>query len=281
MYQRVIGCILMKKIPSCIPPNVIYGKQNKKGVHTISLKDKNLDFYVEEKTDETRMRKQFHDVLIIGICVMAAMAAYFLNSIISAGCIGIMFLLLGINGLSYNKKSNAFPEQNVLPAAFAVLGLAMGVIPLIGMLLIRFGNLDDDKNTIVLALPEGILLLILGIMTAAYPAYYAAVKKRRCTCYVTATCISPVIARTIKGTRIYEHLWEFPLNGKTVRVSDKIQVTSEKPYAGTTESFIVNPDDPGDLYRKRPFLALFIMFVGIMICVIAILLLIPTCMLLR
>ncbi len=163
----------------------------------MSLKDKNLDFYVEEKTDETRMRKQFHDVLIIGICVMAAMAAYFLNSIISAGCIGIMFLLLGINGLSYNKKSNAFPEQNVLPAAFAVLGLAMGVIPLIGMLLIRFGNLDDDKKTIVLALPEGNLLLILGIMTAAYPAYYAAVKKRRCTCYGTATCISPVIARTI------------------------------------------------------------------------------------
>lgn len=246
----------------------------------MSLKDKNLDFYVEEKVDEARMRKQIRDVLIIGICIITGLAVYYLLPIITAVIFGVMFLLLGINGLSYNKKRNAYPEQNVLPAAFVVLGLAMGVIPLIGMLLIRFGNLDNDKMTIVLALPEGILLLILGIMTAAYPVYFAAVKKRRCTCSVTATCISPVIVRTIRHTPIYEHLWEFPLNGKTVRVSDRIQVTAEKPYAGTTEPFIVNPDDPGDLYRKRPFLALFIMFIGIMICVIAILVLIPACMLL-
>ena len=247
----------------------------------MSLKDRmNTDIYVEEKADETFVRKQIINVLIVGLCIAAAMAAYYFNPIISALILGGMFLLLGIVGLSYNKKTNAFPERYFLPSVFTVLGLALGAVPLIGLLLLRTGYFDGDETELVFALTEGILMLILGIIITAYPVYFAAAKKRRCTCYVTATCISPVIVWRMKGTPVYEHLWEFPLNGTTVRISDRIRVTTEKPYAGATESFIVNPDDPGDLYRKRPFLSLFIMFIGIMICVIAILILIPVCMLL-
>ena len=178
----------------------------------MNLQDKKeLDIYVEEKTDETLMRKKIAEIVIAGTCILAAMATYYLSPVISAVILGIMFLLLGVAGLMYNKKTKTFPERNFLPAAFALLGLALGVVPLIGLLLIRIGHFGNDETDLIFALPEGILLLILGIMITIYPVYFTAEKKRRCTCYVTATCISPVIVWRMKGIPVYEHLWEFPL----------------------------------------------------------------------
>ena len=78
----------------------------------MSQKDRmNTDIYVEEKMDETFVRKQIINVLIVGICITAAMAAYYFNPIISALILGGMFLLLGIVGLSYNKKTMHFRKD--------------------------------------------------------------------------------------------------------------------------------------------------------------------------
>ena len=144
----------------------------------MNLQDKKeLDIYVEEKTDETLMRKKIAEIVIAGTCILAAMATYYLSPVISAVILGIMFLLLGVSGLMYNKKTKAFPERNFLPAAFALLGLALGVVPLIGLLLIRIWHFGNDETDLIFALPEGILLLILGIMITIYPVYFTAEKK--------------------------------------------------------------------------------------------------------
>lgn len=237
----------------------------------------NHDIYVEEKVDKEKNKKRDTEIIIVVACCCTALFSYFFNQVISCVILGIMFLLLGIIELRFNNQRNVYPENYFLPAAFIVLSLILFPIPLIGMLLWWSGQFSDNMMMDAILSVEGILLLLLGLLITAYPVYYISAKKRRCTCCVTATCLAPVFSRYGgKGGNYYEHLWEFQLNGELVRITDHIVAQTQKPYAGTIENFIVNPNDLNDLYRKRPFRIFIFMLTGIGLCLIAMLLLIPS-----
>ena len=118
----------------------------------------NHDIYVEEKVDKEKNKKRDTEIIIVVICSCIALFFYFFYPIISCVSLGILFLLLGIIELRFNKQRNVYPEKYFLPAAFIVLSLALFPIPLIGMLLWRSGQYSDDAMMNAILLAEGILL---------------------------------------------------------------------------------------------------------------------------
>ena len=220
--------------------------------------------FLDEDPEKAKKTRDIANLIIVVLGMTVSIILSMFDRSLMVVAVGAMFLLVGIAGALYNRKTKVYPEQWLRPIAAIIVGAGGIVLPLMAM---RDISTDEMYFAIIPAL--AMFTLLIGTLLVVSPLFEKAMKKRRCTETVMATCTAIDLKSSGRGGCRYEHIWEYPIGSIKVTASDHLIVSTRKPEVGSIERILVNPDDPNDIYRKATSRTVFMILTGSLILVIS------------
>ncbi len=179
--------------------------------------------------------------------IIAVIAFSKTEPLYSVTAFGVCFTSAGVMMLVQNKKKQLFGS-----VLFLLIGLGMVIVPLI----FKYQQTHPAAapligEEIVPILMLGLFVLIGGGMAIGSICSFFS-KKGRCSEPVQVTCIALNKRRSSKGNTLYAPVWEYYYNGQVYRKADSTASNVGYPRIGDTRNYMVNPNDPEDLFNPSP-----------------------------
>lgn len=178
-----------------------------------------------------------------------------------AACLGSIFLVFGLVGLSQTKIN----WDNWLVILFPIAGLALTVLPIIDRVHKNSTGetIFTDKN--ILGMISAVFF-IAGVLMLIMPFVKRRCKLKVCTETVTATCASldSRVVHSKHGVRHYTYApkWEYTVGGKAYKHQENQYSNRGVPVVGEEYEILVNPYDPNEIYRHDPSGLRFMLIMG-------------------
>lgn len=232
---------------------------------------KRIDYNIEndlipEDNEEITSRdiRLLINVGVIMVVIPLSSVARFFGAQYSTILIGLTFLGLGL--LSYTDKSKKYIDKRFGSIVSMSLG---GLIILIPLMLagIRFSGLFSGKTEQQAEMfVVGTILFMLSVVVTVLPFVANRMQKERCSYPVTATCIG-LKGRSIRrsDTMLFIPIWEFDVNGENVKIEGMPQGYKMLTKKGDTRDFLVNPNDPEEIYYNNDITRLLCVIIGLCI----------------
>lgn len=178
-------------------------------------------------------------------------------------CIGAIFFIFGLFVLF----SQTLSLKSLPILLFPVVGALMIIIPALMLYAENSDALDSETVNKLAVNCFMCIFTLVGIGLIAVPPIMHKIKMNMYTMPIDAVCIDLDcrISRSKHGGRtvLYAPSWEYEYNGNMYTYKESTYTNLNVPKVGAVYQMLMNPDEPGELYRPSKSVRTLLLIIGL------------------